>query len=106
MDVEPIDRDGAARLAYSIVTEEQRRAFEEHLEVDFSIGVLELARFRAHVSTHARGVGLALRQIPSRVLTLEEIGAPRVFQKIAELERGLVIVRDRRAPARARRSRR
>ncbi len=92
LDVEPINRDDATRLAYAIMNEEQRHAFEEHLEVDFSIGIADVARFRAHVFTHARGVGMALRQIPSRVLTLEEIGAPRVFQRIAELERGLVMV--------------
>jgi twitching motility protein PilT len=92
LDVEPIQKEDATRLAYSIMNEEQRAAFEEHLEVDFSIGIPDVARFRAHVYTHSRGVGMALRQIPSRVLTLEEIGAPRVFQKIAELERGLVIV--------------
>ena len=92
LDLDPIQRDDATRLAYSIMNEEQRRAFEEHLEVDFSIGIADVARFRAHVFTHARGVGMALRQIPTRVLTLEEIGAPRVFQRIAELDRGLVIV--------------
>ena len=60
LDVEPIGRDDATRLAYSIMNEEQRVAFEEHLEVDFSIGVPDVARFRAHVFTHARGVGMAL----------------------------------------------
>ena len=92
LDLEPLDGDDARRLAYSIMNEKQRTRFENEYEVDFSIGLQGLARFRVNVFTHARGVGMVLRQIPSRVLTLDEIGAPPVFHQISEYRKGLVLV--------------
>ena len=92
LDLEPLNADDARRLAYSIMNEKQRTRFENEYEVDLSIGLQGLARFRVNVFTHARGVGMVLRQIPSRVLTLDEIGAPPVFHQISEYRKGLVLV--------------
>ena len=92
LDLDVLSQDDARRLAYSIMNEKQKSRFEEDFEVDFSIGLKGLARFRVNVFTHARGVGLVLRQIPSRVLTLEEITAPPIFHQIADYRKGLVLV--------------
>ena len=92
LDLDPLSADDARRMAYSIMNEKQKSRFEEDFEVDFSIGLKGLARFRVNVFTQTRGVGMVLRQIPSRVLTLEEISAPAVFHQIAAYRKGLVLV--------------
>ena len=92
LDLERLTPDDAKRLAYSVMNAKQKSHFEKHLEIDFSIGLKGLARFRVNVFTQARGVGLVLRQIPSEVLTLEDIKAPNAFKEIADLKKGLVLV--------------
>lgn len=87
-----IDAEMAKRLAYSIMNEKQRTIFENRMEVDFSIGLKQLARFRVNVFTHARGVGVVMRQIPTKVLTLEELKAPPIFRRIAGYKKGLVLI--------------
>ena len=69
----------------------KQKTFEKQMEIDFSIG-LRLARFRVNVFTQARGVGMVLRQIPTQVLTLEELRSPPAFRRISELRKGLVLV--------------
>lgn len=92
LDLTQLSPDDARRLAYSIMNAKQKTQFEKSMEIDFSIGLRGLARFRVNVFTQARGVGLVLRQIPSKVLTLEAIRAPKVFRRIAEMRKGLVLV--------------
>jgi twitching motility protein PilT len=92
LDLAQLSPDDAKRLAYSIMNAKQKTHFEKSMELDFSIGLRGLARFRVNVFTQARGVGLVLRQIPSKVLDLESIRAPKVFRRIAELRQGLVLV--------------
>ena len=92
LDLEPLTADDARRMAYSIMNEKQKTRFEAEYEVDFSIGLQGLARFRVNVFTQARGVGLVLRQIPSRVLTLDELDVPPIFHQIASKRKGLVLV--------------
>ena len=92
LDLEALSADDAKRLAYSVMSEKQKTIFENQLEVDFPIGLRGLARFRINVFTHSRGVGMVLRQIPSQVLNLEQIGAPKIFTKIASYRKGLVLV--------------
>ena len=92
LDLAPLSEDEMKRLAYSIMNEKQKVRFENELEIDFSIGLKGLARFRVNVFTHRRGVGMVLRQIPSQVLSLEEIKAPKVFKRISEFRKGLVLV--------------
>ena len=82
----------ARRLAYSVMNEKQKVVFENEFELDFSFGLKGLARFRVNVFQQRLGVGMVLRQIPSEVLTLEQIQAPDVFRRIAETRKGLVLV--------------
>ena len=79
-------------LVYDIMNDHQGKVFEEDLEVDFSFEIPNLARFRVNAFNQSRGVAAAFRTIPSKVLTLDELGAPTIFRDIAENPRGLVLV--------------
>ncbi len=79
-------------MVYDIMNDKQRKDYEEFYETDFSFEVQGLARFRVNAFTHDRGSGAVFRTIPSKVLTLEELGAPRIFQDIASYPRGVVLV--------------
>ena len=92
LDVPALTADDAKRLAYSMMPEKQRIAFENNLETDFAIAFKGLARFRVNVFTQTRGIGVAMRQIPTRILTMEELGLPPIFNRIANFKRGLVLV--------------
>ncbi|MSQ02071.1 MAG: type IV pilus twitching motility protein PilT [Myxococcales bacterium] len=92
MDVPPLTPDDAKRLAYSMMPEKQRIAFENNLETDFAVAFKGLARFRVNVFTQSRGIGVAMRQIPSRILTMEELGLPPIFHRIVSFKRGLVLL--------------
>ncbi len=80
------------QLTYSILTENQKKRFETEDELDFSFGIQNLARFRGNVYRQRGCVALALRQIPFKILTFEELRLPVVVQKLAERPRGLVLV--------------
>ena len=79
-------------MVYDIMNDKQRKDYEEFFETDFSFEVQGLARFRVNAFTHDRGSGAVFRTIPSKVLTLEELGAPRIFERISEYPRGVVLV--------------
>ncbi|MFN4262753.1 MAG: type IV pilus twitching motility protein PilT [Thioalkalivibrionaceae bacterium] len=79
-------------LIYDIMNDRQRKDYEEFLETDFSFDIKGLARFRVNAFNQDRGAAAVFRTIPSKVLTLEELQAPKVFEKIAEYPRGLVLV--------------
>lgn len=80
------------RLLYSVMTEDQKAHLEEHLEVDFSFGLKDLARFRANVFYQRGSIAGALRLIPFRIPSFEELKLPEVLGDICELPRGLVVV--------------
>lgn len=79
-------------LIYEIMNDKQRRDFEEFLETDFSFEVPGVARFRVNAFNQNRGAGAVFRTIPSRVLTLEDLGFGQVFRDISMFPRGLVLV--------------
>ncbi len=79
-------------LIYDIMSDAQRKAYEENLEVDFSFEIPNLARFRVNAFNQDRGAAAVFRTIPSRVLTLEELAAPKIFAELAMKPRGLVLV--------------
>lgn len=79
-------------LIYDIMSDKQRKDFEEHLETDFSFELPGLARFRVNAFNQNRGAGAVFRTIPSEVLTLEQLQAPPLFQKLVEQPQGLVLV--------------
>ncbi|CEA04928.1 twitching motility protein PilT [Pseudomonas saudimassiliensis] len=79
-------------LIYDIMNDRQRKDFEEFLETDFSFEVPGVARFRVNAFNQNRGAGAVFRTIPSKVLTMDELGMGDVFKKIADVPRGLVLV--------------
>lgn len=79
-------------MVYDIMNDGQRKIYEEALEVDFSFEVPTLARFRVNAFNQNRGAGAVFRTIPSKVLTLEDLNAPKIFKEISIQPRGLVLV--------------
>jgi twitching motility protein PilT len=79
-------------LAYSVLTENQKKRFETENELDFSFGIQNLARFRGNCFKQRGCVSLVIRQIPFTVRTFDELGLPPIVAKLAERPRGLVLV--------------
>lgn len=79
-------------MVYDIMNDSQRKFYEEHLECDFSFAIPNLARFRVNAFNTQRGAASVMRTIPSKVLTLEQIKAPKIFAEIAQQPRGVVLV--------------
>jgi twitching motility protein PilT len=77
---------------YDIMSDAQRKMYEEHLEADFSFAVPNLARFRVNAYNQQRGAAAAFRTIPSKVLSLEELNAPKIFAEVTNRPRGLILV--------------
>ena len=80
------------QLAYSVLTETQKKRFEFEDELDFSFGIQNLARFRGNVFKQRGCVAMVLRMIPFSVRTFEDLGLPPVVAKLAERPRGLILV--------------
>jgi len=79
-------------LAYSVLTENQKKRFETESELDFSFGIQNLARFRGNVFKQRGCVSVVIRQIPFSVKTFQELGLPGVVAQLADRPRGLVLV--------------
>jgi twitching motility protein PilT len=79
-------------MMYDIMNDGQRKAYEENLECDFSFAIPGLARFRVNAFNQDRGAAAVLRTIPSKILTLEQLNAPKIFAELALKPRGLVLV--------------
>ncbi|HEV8355770.1 MAG TPA: type IV pilus twitching motility protein PilT [Gemmatimonadales bacterium] len=80
------------QLAYSVLTEQQKKRFEFEDELDFSFGIQNLARFRGNVFKQRGCVAIVLRMIPFSVRTFEDLGLPPVIAKLCERPRGLILV--------------
>jgi twitching motility protein PilT len=84
--------EDASRLAYSILTEEQKKRFETVKELDLSFGIQGLSRFRANVFLQRGVISVAIRQIPYQVPSFDELGVPQVVQAFTSKLKGLVLV--------------
>ncbi len=92
INVPALSNQEVRAMVYDIMSDAQRKVYEEFLEVDFSFELRDVARFRVNAFNQERGAGAVFRTIPSVVLTLEELEAPKIFKEISENPRGLVIV--------------
>jgi len=79
-------------LIYDIMNDKQRKDYEEYLETDFSFEVPGVARFRVNAFNHGRGAGAVFRTIPSKVLSMDDLGMGQIFKDISVLPRGLCLV--------------
>lgn len=92
LNMEPMDHKAVHSMIYDIMSDSQRKVYEDQLEVDFSFEVQNLARFRINAYNHQRGAGAVFRTIPSKVLSLEQLKAPEIFKEISKQPRGIVLV--------------
>ncbi len=83
---------GTKQLTYSVLTDAQKKRFEETLELDFSFGIKGLARFRCNMFNQRGAVGAVYRLIPEKIRSFQELGLPPVLATLAERPRGLVLV--------------
>ena len=92
INVPETDHKQVHDMIYDIMSDKQRKDYEEYLETDFSFEIPGLARFRVNAFNHNRGAGGVFRTIPSKILSLEDLSAPKIFQEISEYPRGIVLV--------------
>ena len=92
INVPEMDHKQVHDMIYDIMSDKQRKDYEEYLETDFSFEIPGLARFRVNAFNHNRGAGGVFRTIPSKILSLEDLNAPKIFQEISEYPRGIVLV--------------
>jgi twitching motility protein PilT len=82
----------AKELLYEILTPAHRQRIEENLDLDFAYEIEGLARFRANILHQQRGIGGVFRLIPSKILTLTDLGMPEIVRKLSEFTSGLILV--------------
>lgn len=92
INLPPLDHKQVHALIYDIMNDKQRKDYEEFLETDFSFEVPGVARFRVNAFNQNRGSGAVFRTIPSKVLSMEDLGLGQVFRNISDMPRGLVVV--------------
>src|SRR5262245_41040052 len=87
-----LDHDDLVAMTAAVMSTAMRQRFKENQEVDFAYSVPGLGRFRCNIFQQHGAVGMVIRVIPTQIRTFEELGLPLVLKKIADLERGLVLV--------------
>jgi twitching motility protein PilT len=92
INLPPLEHKDVHAMVYDIMNDGQRKQYEEMLECDFSFEIPNLARFRVNAFNQGRGAAAVLRTIPSKILSLEDLNAPRIFADLALKPRGLVLV--------------
>ena len=92
LDHPALGKDQVHNMIFDMMSDAQRRAFQEHHECDFSFELGEIARFRVNVFVQRRGEGAVFRTIPTKILPLEQLGMPPILRHLCEKEKGLVLV--------------
>lgn len=92
INLPPLEHKEVHALIYDIMNDKQRKDFEEFWETDFSFEVPGMARFRVNAFNQNRGAGAVFRTIPSKVLSMEDLGMGEVFRRVSDVPRGLVLV--------------
>lgn len=88
----PLEEREVQAMVYDIMNDTQRKVFEEHLELDFSFALGDIARFRVNVFKQNRGMAAVFRTIPTEVFSLEQLKCPEIFKEIAMTPRGICLV--------------
>lgn len=92
LKAELLTSDAIRTMVYSVMSEEQRAAYEKEWELDFAIAMGEKARFRVNAFTTRLGTAAVFRAIPTEIPTIEELDLPPIMRRFAELESGLVLI--------------
>jgi len=92
IEVPPLTREELHVMLYDVLNDFQRKKYEEMHELDFSLELKGVARFRVNAFRQQRGEGVVFRVIPSKILSLEQLGLPKNLREVCQNERGLVLV--------------
>ena len=92
IEVPTLSKEELHVMLYDILNDQQRKKFEEFHELDFSIELKGIARFRVNAFCQSRGEAVVFRVIPSKIMSLEELGLPKILREVCKNERGLVLV--------------
>jgi twitching motility protein PilT len=92
INVPALEHKDVHGMIYDIMNDGQRKFYEENLECDFSFAVPNLARFRVNAFVQNRGAAAVMRTIPSKIMSLEDLKCPKIFEEIADQPRGIVLV--------------
>ncbi|MCB1876342.1 MAG: type IV pilus twitching motility protein PilT [Chromatiales bacterium] len=92
INVPPLDHKAVHALIYDIMNDKQRKDYEEFLETDFAFEIPGLARFRVNAFNQHRGAAAVFRTIPTEILSLDELKAPKIYYDLSSLPRGLILV--------------
>ena len=92
LDLPPLGPSDTKALAYSVLTDAQKKRFEETLELDFSFGIRGIARFRCNLFNQRGAVAAVYRLIPEQIKSFDDLGLPSIIGTLAERPRGLVLV--------------
>ena len=87
-----LTKEDVHSMVYDIMNDHQRKIFEEQHECDFSFEMGDIARFRVNVFMQRKGEGAVFRTIPTKILTLEQLGMPKIMKELCEREKGLILV--------------
>src|ERR1700721_80703 len=91
INMPPLSHKEVHSMVYDIMNDKQRKAYEEFFETDFSFEIPKLARFRVNAFNQNRGAGAVFRHIPSKLLSLDDLGCPRIFKELIEHPQGLIL---------------
>jgi twitching motility protein PilT len=92
IEIPPLTREDLHVMLYDVLNDHQRKKFEEVSELDFSLELKGVARFRVNAFRQQRGDGVVFRVIPQKILSLEQLGLPKGLREVCQNERGLVLV--------------
>ena len=92
LDYSPLTPEEVHSLIYDIMSDNHRKTFEEKKECDFSFNMGEIARFRVNVFTQRKGEAAVFRIIPSQIMTLDQLGMPKIVKELCIREKGLILV--------------
>ncbi|MGP1449828.1 MAG: type IV pilus twitching motility protein PilT [Wolinella sp.] len=92
LDLPPITQKSAEDICYSILTEEQKRVFEETKELDFAVTIPEFGRFRVNYYISLGNIAAAFRMIPTNIPSLDDLDSPPIYKELINREKGLILV--------------
>lgn len=92
LNLDMLTAEETKKLGYSMLNEKQKMKFEQNNELDFSFGIEKMSRFRCNMFMQRGNLAVAIRQIPYKIKTFDELGLPKVISDFSKLPRGLVLV--------------
>lgn len=92
LDLPPVTQKSAEDICYSILTEEQKRVFEEEKELDFAVTIPEFGRFRVNYYVSLGNISAAFRVIPTKIPSLDDLSSPPIYRELIKREKGLILV--------------